>query len=130
MAAFSHDGRRLAMSERVIVTARTATSAGREGHGGGWFAVAQLVFFEPKTAAMASRWSPDDTLDRLSEFGGGFETRNTPARIVMMMRRWLRYSHVDVGGQGAGFPSLSPDGKRSGVPRVGNRRRTNVDFAF
>jgi Tol biopolymer transport system component len=60
MATYSHDGRWLALSERVIVdgvnsndvqSVKVMAADGSQG---------QRIFFEPKTAAMSPKWSPDD----------------------------------------------------------------------
>jgi TolB protein len=110
MSAYSHDGRRLALSERVIVDGVSSNNVqgvkvmaadGSQGH---------RIFFEPKTAAMSPKWSPDDR-SIVVGVGGGFQTRNTPARIVMMNTDGSNVRTL-TSAPGAGFPSLSPDGKR------------------
>ena len=110
MAAYSHDGRRLAMSERVVVDGvdsidvqgvKVMAADGSQG---------QRIFCEPRTAAMSPKWTPDDQ-SFVVGVGGGFQTRNTPARIVMMNADGSNVRTL-TSAPGAGFPSLSPDGKR------------------
>ena len=105
-AAFSRDGRRLAMSERVGATNDEYALNVMQADG----ASAQRVFFEPGTTAMAPGWSPDGNWIVFGH-GGGFQTRNTPARVMMMRPDGSDLRPLAT-GQGAGFPSLSPDGKR------------------
>lgn len=110
MAAYSHDGRRLALSERVIVDGVSSNNVqgvkvmAADGSQG------QRIFFEPKTAAMGPKWSPDDK-SIVVGVGPGFESRNAPARIVMMNADGSGVRTL-TSAPGAGFPSLSPDGKR------------------
>jgi TolB protein len=110
MGSFSHDGQRLALSERVIVdgvntnNVQGVTVMAPDGSNG------QRVFFEPQTAAMGPRWSPDDR-SIIVGVGRGFQSRNGPARIVMMNADGSNLRTL-TSAVGAGFPSLSPDGKR------------------
>jgi TolB protein len=106
LAAFSYDGRRLAISERtgemntdfaIIVMNTDGTSR-------------QQVFYEKGRAAMGPQWSHDGTW-MVFGLGGGFETRNTPARIMLMKPDGSEARTLTT-GPGAGFPSLSPDGTR------------------
>jgi Tol biopolymer transport system component len=110
MGAYSHDGNRLALSERVVVNG--VNSNDRQGvtvmsaDGGG----AQRIFFENETASMAPRWTPDDQ-SIVVGVGPGFQTRNAPARIVMMGADGSNLRTL-TSAPGAGFPSISPDGTR------------------
>jgi Tol biopolymer transport system component len=104
LGAFSRDGRRLTMSEpaggddwAIAVMNADGTSHGR-------------VFFETGAAALGPQWS-DDGQRIVFGLGGGFVTRDTPARIMMMQADGSNV-RVLTTGAGAGFPSLSPDGKR------------------
>jgi Tol biopolymer transport system component len=110
MGAYSHDGRRLALRERVIINGvdsnnvqgvKVMAADGTDG---------RRIFFEENTAAMSPQWSPDDR-SLVVGVGGGFQTRNTPARIVMMQADGSNPRTL-TSASGAGFPSMSPDGKR------------------
>jgi glutathione peroxidase-family protein len=70
----------------------------------------QQVFYEKGSAAMGPQWSQDGN-SIVFGLGGGFQTRNTPARIMMMRPDGSDVRTLTT-GPGAGFPSLSPDGKR------------------
>lgn len=110
MGSFSHDGRRLALSDRVIVEGVSSNNVqgvkvmSADGTNG------QVIFFEPQTAAMAPRWTPDDQ-SIVVGVGGGFQTRDKPARVVMMRADGSNVRTL-ASAPGAGFPSISPDGKR------------------
>ena len=104
LSAFSPDGRHLAMSEPAGDNdwAITVMDADGTSH--------ERVFFETGAAALRPQWS-DDGRRIVFGLGGGFVTRNTPARIMMMQADGSNV-RVLTSGAGAGFPSLSPDGKR------------------
>jgi TolB protein len=103
LAAFSHDGRRLAVSEPVgdewAITVMDAYGTSRE-----------RVFFEKGAAALGPQWSRDGQRIVFG-LGGDLVTRDTPARIMMMHADGSNV-RVLTTGAGAGFPSLSPDGQR------------------
>jgi Tol biopolymer transport system component len=110
MGAFSHDGRRLALSDRVIVDGVNSNNVQGVKVMSADGTNAQVIFFEPQTAAMAPRWTPDDQ-SIVVGVGGGFQTRNTPARVVTMRADGSNVRTL-ASAPGAGFPSISPDGKR------------------
>jgi TolB protein len=104
LGAYSPDGRRVAFSEPAGNDEWQVATMDADGTS------QQKVFFEKGTAALAPRWSPDGARIVFG-LGGGFDTRDTPARIMI--------AHADgsnrrvlAAGAGAGFPSFSPDGKR------------------
>jgi Tol biopolymer transport system component len=70
----------------------------------------QRIFFEKGAAALGPQWSPDGQWIVFG-LGGGFQTRNTPARIMTMRADGSDVRTLTT-GPGAGFPSLSPDGSR------------------
>jgi Tol biopolymer transport system component len=106
LGAFSRDGRRLAVSERTGETNDEYAISVMHADG----TSRQRVFFEKGAAALGPQWSHDGQWIVFG-LGGGFETRNTPARIIIMQADGSKV-RVLTRGAGAGFPSLSPDGRR------------------
>lgn len=104
LAALSRDGRHVAFSQS-IGSDEYAVNVVEEGE-----TAPRRVFHEKGTAALAPQWSPDGNWIAFG-LGPGFESRDRPARIMVMRPdgsdvRTLASDH------GAGFPSFSPDGKR------------------
>jgi len=104
LGAYSPDGRRVAFSEPAAngewaVSVMDADGKRRE-----------TVFLERGSAALAPRWSYDGNRIVFG-VGSGFDTRYTPARVVMTDGSGSN-AKVLATGAGAGFPSFSPDGKR------------------
>ena len=104
LGAYSPDGRRLAFSEPISADQWAMVVMDADGTS------RQRVFFEKGSAALGPRWSRDGA-QIVFGLGSGFDTRNTPARIMMMHADGSN-ARVLTSGAGAGFPSLSPDGKR------------------
>ena len=104
LGAFSRDGRRLAISEPTegeewAIAVMDASGTSRE-----------RIFLEKGAAALGPQWSHDGQRIVFG-LGGGFVTHNMQARIMMMHADGSNV-RVLATGVGAGFPSLSPDGKR------------------
>ena len=106
LSAYSPDGLRLALSERTGLTNNENAISVMNADG----ASPQRVFFEKGRGAMGPQWSSDGDWIVFG-LGGGFETRNTPASIMMMRSDGSDVRALTT-GPGAGFPSLSPDRKR------------------
>lgn len=106
LGAFSRDGRRLALSERTGDSNNEYAINVMDADG----TAMQRIFFEKGAAALGPQWSHDGQRIVFG-LGGGFQTRNTPARIMMMHGDGSDVRELTTGA-GAGFPSLSPDGKR------------------
>lgn len=104
LGAFSRDGRRLAISEPTGDDQWAITVMNADGTS------LERVFFEKGAAALGPQWSYDGQRIVFG-LGGGFVTRNTPARIMMMQADGSNVRVLSTGA-GAGFPSFSPDGKR------------------
>ena len=103
LGAYSPDGRKLAISKPAesddwVIVVMDADGTSR-----------QTVFFEKGAAALAPRWSYDGQRIVFG-VGGSFDTRNTSSRIIIMQADGSN-ARVLATGAGAGFPSLSPDGK-------------------
>ena len=113
LGAYSPDGRRLAFSEPVSADQWAMVVMDADGIS------PQRVFFEKGMAALGPRWSHDGA-QIVFGLGPGFDTRNTPARIMMMHADGSNVREL-TSAAGAGFPSVSPDGKRV-VFRVWGKR--------
>ena len=104
LGAFSRDGRRIA-TERACGVRRMGNHRDRLR----WH-IPREGFLEKGAAALGPQWSHDGRRI-IFGLGGGFVTRDMPARIVMMQADGSNV-RVLTTAAGAGFPSLSPDGKR------------------
>ena len=104
LGAYSRDGRHLAISEPAGIDEWAITVMDADGTS------PERVFFEKGAAALGPQWSHDGR-QIVFGLGGGFVTRDTPARIMMMQADGSNV-RVLTTGAGAGFPSVSPDGKR------------------
>jgi len=114
--AFSHDGKKLVVSNRGTCPVPFACSGPRsipsvsvmDADG----ANAKLIFRgEEGTQAIAPEWSPND--DWIA-FGGGlyFVPRGRPARVMMVHPDGSELHELTKSAGNNGFPSWSPDGKR------------------
>ena len=107
MPSYSPDGQWLAISEEIgqgpdryfAITVMRADGT-----------AASRIFHEEGATAMGPRWSRDSEW-LVFGVGVGFESRNAPARIVMM-RPDGSDARTIATAVGAGFPSFSPDGNK------------------
>jgi Tol biopolymer transport system component len=102
--AFSHDGKKLAVTSRVDNSSVSVMNPDGTN--------AKLIFHgEAGALAMAPEWSPND--DWIA-FGGGFYflPRGRPARVMMVRPDGTELHELTKTAGNSGFPSWSPDGKR------------------
>jgi Tol biopolymer transport system component len=102
--AFSHDGKKLAATNRVSNSSVSVMNPDGTN--------AKLIFHgEEGALALAPEWSPND--DWIA-FGGGFYflPRGRPARVMMVRPDGSELHELTKTAGNSGFPSWSPDGKR------------------
>jgi Tol biopolymer transport system component len=124
--AFSHDGKKLAVTHSVSNAGTGSSSLLSVSVMNADGTNAKLIFHgEQGGLALAPQWSPND---EWIAFGGGFYflPRGRPARIMMMRPDGSELHELTKTAGNSGFPSWSPDGKRMvfrfwGEPEYGLR---------
>jgi len=110
--AFSHDGKKLAVTHSVSNRGTGSSSLLSVSVMNADGTNAKLIFHgEEGGLALAPQWSPND--DWIA-FGGGFYLlpRGRPARVMTMRPDGSELHELTKTAGNSGFPSWSPDGKR------------------
>jgi Tol biopolymer transport system component len=110
--AFSHDGKKLAVTHSVSNRATGSSSLLSVSVMDADGTNARLIFHgEAGGLALAPQWSPND---KWIAFGGGFYflPRGRPARVMIMRPDGSEIRELTKTAGNSGFPSWSPDGKR------------------
>lgn len=108
--AFSRDGKRLALTDRMGSAAPAFAESAVSVMDPDGKSV-KRIFLQKDAQAIMPEWSPKG---EWIAFGAGFYfmNRNKPARIMMVRPDGSDLHELTKGPSNAGFPSWSPDGKR------------------